>query len=333
MPKVLVYGDVMLDVYITGSVKRDSPEAPGVPILSQHDIEYYPGGAANVAANIASLGGAPLLIGVVGPDPSAEILETVVTGVAMELMVRRDGRTTAKTRFVADGRHLLRLDMECPDSLDAADERELCARLPALVKRADAVVISDYAKGAVTPMLAALLIRLAKLNGIPVVVDAKQPAAQYFHGATVIKPNLKEIAAALGMQEPPQTDKDVVRAATLLWSKSKGTPYILLTRGEKGMCLVGDEGAMKVEPHAVKEVDVTGAGDTVAAALTMALARGEDIIEAAHFANAAAAVVVTKWGTACPTPAEVQFFYDRDSDRDRAAGRPVAPEAVQNRLH
>jgi D-beta-D-heptose 7-phosphate kinase/D-beta-D-heptose 1-phosphate adenosyltransferase len=149
----------------------------------------------------------------------------------------------------------------------------------------------------------------------------------------VIKPNLKEIAAALGMTEPPRTDREVVRAATLLWSKSKGTPYILLTRGDKGMCLVGDEGAMEIKPHTVREIDVTGAGDTVAAALALALARGEGILEATHFANAAAAVAVTKRGTARPSPEEVLFFYDRDSGRDRATRLPVAAEGVAGRLH
>ena len=334
--KILVYGDVMVDVTVTGSIKRESPEAPGVSVLSDTVMSEAPGGAANVAVNIASLGGHVMVLGVIGRDASGTLLDAAfaeIDNVGCELMICDETRTTSKTRFIADGRHLLRVDIEQPQPLREADETELLARFAAFGPLVDAIVISDYAKGAVTPRLAAALVRLGQARGIPVIVDAKEPAAKQYHGATVIKPNLKEIAQALNLKALPE-GKLAENAARLLLARSEGTKYVLLTMGDKGMVLAGNHGGvMTVPPHPVEAVDVTGAGDAVAAALALALASGEDIIEATHFANAAAAVVVTKPGTARPTPAEVMFFYDRDSGRHRAARLPVAAQGASHWLH
>jgi D-beta-D-heptose 7-phosphate kinase/D-beta-D-heptose 1-phosphate adenosyltransferase len=334
--KILVYGDVMVDIYVTGAIKRDSPEAPGVHVLSDTAMNEAPGGAANVAMNVASLGGQAMVLGVIGRDASGALLDasfTDVDGVGTEFLIRDAGRTTSKTRFVSDGRHLLRVDMEEALPLAGEDETELLKRLRKFGRQSDAIVISDYAKGAVTPKLAAAMVRLGNQNSIPVIVDTKEPAAQHYWGATVIKPNLKEIAGALGMKTVPD-GRDAARAAQLLLLRSAATRYVLLTMGERGMVLASrDGGVLEINAHPVNAVDVTGAGDAVAAALSLALANGEDIIEATHFANAAAAVVVTKSGTARPTPAEVMFFYDRVSGRDRAARLPVASQGAENWLH
>jgi D-beta-D-heptose 7-phosphate kinase/D-beta-D-heptose 1-phosphate adenosyltransferase len=335
-PKILVYGDVMLDVYVTGTVKRASPEAPGVPVLSDYEMRYLPGGAANVAANIVALGGEAMVLGQVGADPAAMMLKMVLIekGVSMEFLVREQSRTTAKTRLVGDGRHLVRLDIETPAPISGEDEADMMDKLLDLVPQAQAIVISDYAKGAVTPRLAAGVIGMARPRGIPVVVDAKEPDAKQYRGATVIKPNLKEITIALGMKEPPSSQNVAVKAASTLLTKSKGTEYVLLTRGEHGMALVGRANTMVIPAHEVRAVDVTGAGDAAAAALALALACGESIVEASLFANAAAAVVVTKSGTATPTPAEVRFFYDdRDSGKPRAGRSSMAEAEASNRLH
>jgi D-beta-D-heptose 7-phosphate kinase / D-beta-D-heptose 1-phosphate adenosyltransferase len=333
--KVLVYGDVMVDVYVTGSIKRDSPEAPGVRVLSDTVMSEAPGGAANVAVNIASLGGEAMVLGVIGRDASGTLLDTAladIDGVGCEFLIRDEGRTTSKTRFMADGGHLLRVDMEEPSPLKAEDETELLERLRKYAPQADAIVISDYAKGAVTPRIATALISDGIKHGVPVIVDAKEPGARRYSGATVIKPNLKEITLALKLKAIPE-GKDAVKAAQMLLIKQE-TKYVLLTMGERGMVLAAHHGhVLEIKAHPVKQIDVTGAGDAVAAALALALASGEDIVNATHFANAAAAVVVTKSGTARPTPAEVMFFYDRISGGDRAARLPVAAQGAANWLH
>ena len=333
-PKILVYGDVMLDVYVAGTVKRDSPEAPGVPVLSDHEMVYFPGGAANVAANVAALGGEVIVLGMVGPDPSASMLEMALAdmGVSMEFLIRETSRTTAKTRVVGDGRPIVRLDMETLAPLSGEDETETMAKLSVLVPQSQAVVISDYAKGAVTPKLAAGVIRVARSWGIPVVVDAKQPLAECYYGATVIKPNLKEAAEAQKRPIPTKVH-DALSYAGVIWLRGK-SQYVLMTMGALGMALACAGGeVLHLPAHTVKEVDVTGAGDAVAAALAMALARGEDIVEASLYANAAAAVVVTKRGTACPSPDEIRFFYDHESGRPRARRSSMAQDEASNRLH
>jgi D-beta-D-heptose 7-phosphate kinase / D-beta-D-heptose 1-phosphate adenosyltransferase len=334
-PKILVYGDVMLDIFVTGAVLRDSPEAPGVPVLLMADMTEQPGGAANVAANVTTLGGRAMVMGVVGTDAPASVLESRLASlnVAMTFVVRPEGQTTSKTRFVANGRHLLRADADAHALLSPADEDGLLEYLRDLVPQSDAVVISDYAKGAVAPKVAEEVIAMARKRGIPVVVDAKAPHAPHFYGATVIKPNLKEIAIALGLMETPTTQDEAVKAACRLLWKSERTEYVLLTRGKQGMVLVGRHNTVVLPAYEVKQVDVTGAGDAVAAALALALARGDGIVEAAHFANAAGAVVVTKSGTVCPTPEEVGFFYDRDCGRHRVARSTMAQNEIPHWLH
>lgn len=333
--RVLVYGDMMLDTMLAGAIGRMSPEAPDAPVVAVEDIAWAAGGAANVAVNVAALGGEARLIGPVGAGPTGEIIEHLANkaGVTTALLPRPRVRATSRVRIVADGRQVMRMDFDEVTPLTAREEAAVLAELPGVVKQADVLVISDYAKGAVTPRLASRLIAMAASFGVMTVVDAKAPAAAHFRGATLVKPNLKEIARACRCAEP-RTDEEAAAAAEAL-RRAARAGFVLLTRGEQGMCLAAERGVVHIAAHAVKAVDVTGAGDTVAAALALALARGDDIVAAARFANAAAAVAVTKRGTAAPTVEEVEFFYagDQSGSGPHGADQGLAGERAHGRVH
>lgn len=329
---ILVFGDLMLDIMVTGTCHRMSPEAPCAPVLLARGTTHRPGGAANVAANVTAMGGYATLIGALGCDMEGGLLTTSLSGqVKTHFLVRDAVATTSKIRFVGDGKQMMRVDHEDPKPLTDA---EIARTLPELVDhatRSKAMVISDYAKGMVAPELAAKMIAVSRDGRIPLIVDTKTPLAKHFFGATVLKPNLPEIAAALGCPEP-QTDEQAADCAWALWHATN-VMYVLLTRGAAGLCLVGAPGVLHIPAHPVTALDVTGAGDAVSAGLALAMARGASIDEAARFANAAGAVVVTQRGTVAPTPDEIGFFYDpHDSVRDRA-GPSLARSAAQNRLH
>lgn len=330
---VLTYGDLMLDVLVTGSCRRMSPEAPSAPVMLMDGIAVAAGGAANVAVNVASMGGRSTLIGAIGADATGALLSQCLqaSGVATDLLTRDWIHTTAKVRMVEAGRQLMRLDVEEIAPLDAEAEDGMLAHLLEHLPKAHAVMISDYGKGAVTPKVAAKLIMAAALHGTPVIVDSKTPAAKHFVGAGVIKPNLAEIAAAMACKEP-ETDADAAACAQALM-RQVGATFVVLTRGPRGLCLVGETGVLHFAGHAVKEVDVTGAGDAVAAGLALALAGGESIVEAARFANAAGAAAVARLGTAALTFDEIQFFYDCDVREHHRAGQGMAGERASNRLH
>jgi D-beta-D-heptose 7-phosphate kinase/D-beta-D-heptose 1-phosphate adenosyltransferase len=330
---VLVYGDVMVDILVNGKVTRMSPEAPTAPVMMLDKVAFAPGGAANVAACVAAIGGQPHLFGMIGDDPAGQILDHELErlNIASDVLTREGRRTTAKARFVGDGRQIVRIDNEEVAPLAGADETEMLERLLDAAGKARALVISDYAKGAVTPAIASRLIMAALALDLPVVLDAKAPAAPHFRGATVVKPNLKEIAGALRRPEP-ETDHDAGECAQTL-RRAMCAAAVVLTRGPKGVCLAADPGELHIAGHAVTAVDVTGAGDAVAAGLALALASGAGIVEAARFANAAGAVAVTKRGTVAPTFDEVEFFYDCDRSWPRKADQGMAGEGAHGRLH
>jgi D-beta-D-heptose 7-phosphate kinase/D-beta-D-heptose 1-phosphate adenosyltransferase len=330
---VLVYGDVMLDVMIAGGVKRMSPEAPSSPVVSMTGWDFWPGGAANVAVAVAEMGGRANLIGVIGDDPVGQMLREALqkTEVDFLLMTRSTSQTTAKLRMVVDGAQLMRLDRETVQLLEKEDEDEILARVLAAVHKAHIAVISDYAKGTVTPTIASKLIRSAMALGVPVVVDAKQPAAPHFAGASVIKPNLAEIAKALGRPEP-ETDKAAAECAQALRKQCRAMS-VVLTRGAKGLTIAAEPGEVHIEGHRVTAADVTGAGDAVAGALALALASGAGILDAARFANAAGAAAVTKRGTVPPTYDEVDFFYDCDVRANQRPQQSMAGEGLHGRVH
>jgi D-beta-D-heptose 7-phosphate kinase / D-beta-D-heptose 1-phosphate adenosyltransferase len=320
---VLCVGDVMLDRFVGGTVRRISPESP-VPVLSMADAKVLAGGAANVARNIAALGGRCTLIGVVGTDTAASDLAAALrdpVGITPRLVSIAGRPTTEKTRFVAHGQHMLRADREVTAPIDAATEAALLAMVEAELATHQVLVLSDYAKGVLTDRLVSEAIRLADRAGVSVVVDPKSPDATRYRSARVITPNLQELRQASGID--PDGNHQTVAAATRVRDIS-GIGAILVTRADKGMTLVdGDAPALHIPARARQVADVVGAGDTVVATLALAIGAGGSLGEAATLANAAAGIVVGKQGTATVSRAELT------SEIEAAYGRGVVPSSVK----
>ena len=294
---VLCLGDVMLDHYVHGSVTRISPEAP-IPVLKIDREAITLGGAANVAANLAGLGARVLLAATVGQDEAADKLIGLLAGVAETGGIFRDATrpTTLKTRFVSGAQQLLRADREISAGLATEREAELLAYCLSVLDQVQAIAIADYAKGVVTPALAQQLIKEATRQGIPVVVDSKIETYTPYAGAAVLKPNRRELYLATGM--PVDTDDQVAAAAERLIELT-GVKAIVATRSEQGMSVVvSGQPAVHLRTEAKEVFDVSGAGDTVAATLALALAGDYTLLEAAELANHAAGIVVAKMGTA-----------------------------------
>jgi len=304
--RVLCIGDVMLDRFVSGNVKRISPESP-VPVLSISGSQSFPGGAANVARNVASLGGQCTLLSVVGRDAVARELEATMqsmAGVTCSFCVSPDRPTSEKIRFVAHGQHMLRADAEVTAAIDAAASQELLDTVDRLVARHDVMVLSDYAKGVLTDAVLRGCIAAAKAAGLPVVVDPKSVDLRRYAGASVITPNSKEVHDATGI-DPTDDDLQAEAAGTALL-ESAAVDAVLVTRAHRGMTLVtGSLPALHVEASAREVFDVVGAGDTVIATLSVALGAGLELAEAARLANFAAGVVVAKRGTATVTQTEL----------------------------
>jgi len=304
--RVLIVGDVMLDEYMWGTVSRISPEAP-VPVVAVRSESLKVGGAGNVAANVSALGGQAVLIGLVGNDAAAERLshELELSGVKSDgLIVDRTRPTTVKSRVVAGSQHVVRFDRES----DAPASRAIRARVVAAVRErlpeADVLLISDYAKGLVGPGLVREVLALASRSRTLVAADPKVQHLALFKGVTVVAPNHHEAAAAAHI--PVRSEADLIRVGRVLLRRLK-VRAVLITRGEHGMSLF-EAGKPAVHiPTVAREVyDVTGAGDTVVSALSLALASGADMHEAAVIANFAAGVVVGKRGTATVTRRELE---------------------------
>ena len=305
---ILCIGDLMLDDFVYGDVSRISPEAPA-PVIRVSREDVIVGGAGNVARNIASLGAKCLFVGVIGDDVTGKILRFELNrdrrGIASHLVVDRQRPTTRKLRFVSEhySTHLLRADWEVARPVDARVEAELIKQALALLPKADAVVLSDYAKGVLTPRLTRAVIERAKKLGKPVIVDPKGSDYSVYRGATIITPNRKELSDAT--RQPVDTHAEVAAAAHTL-ARAVGSKAVLVTLSEDGMLLHASRAApVHVSAHSVKVRDVSGAGDTVAAVLAVMLAAGADFDSAMRAANAAAAVVVGKSGTATVSIAEL----------------------------
>jgi D-beta-D-heptose 7-phosphate kinase/D-beta-D-heptose 1-phosphate adenosyltransferase len=305
---VLCIGDVMLDDFVYGEVSRISPEAPA-PVIRVQREDVIVGGAGNVARNIASLGAKCLFVGVIGDDVSGEILKMEFgrrSGVVSHLVVDRSRLTTRKLRFVSEqhSTHLLRADWEVARQVDAKTERALIKRALALLPRAGAVVLSDYAKGVLTPKLIRAVIDRAKKLKKPVIVDPKGSDYSIYRGATMITPNRKELAYAT---RHVVGTADQLAAAARELGRAVASEAVLVTLSEDGMMLQMRKGKpVHVPAYSVKVRDVSGAGDTVAAVLGVMLAMKADFESAVRAANAAAAVVVGKPGTATVSAAELR---------------------------
>ncbi len=297
---VLCVGDVMLDDFVYGEVARISPEAP-TPVLAVSRSELMIGGAGNVARNIAGLGARCVLVGVVGADDAARTLGAKLDNeAAIEpyLIVDAERPTTRKVRFVSEhhSTHLLRADWELAKGIDSTTESKVLDVAMAALPRAGSVVLSDYAKGTLTPRIICALIEAARKHAKPVIVDPKGKDFSIYKGATLITPNWQELAQAA--RAAIETEADIVAAAADV-NRMVGSKAVLVTRSEEGMSLIPDRGEpVHVAGYPVKVRDVSGAGDTVVAVLSVMLACGAGFEEAMRAANAGAAVVVGKRGTA-----------------------------------
>ncbi|MAL79241.1 MAG: bifunctional heptose 7-phosphate kinase/heptose 1-phosphate adenyltransferase [Sneathiella sp.] len=330
--EALVIGDVMLDRFVYGRASRISPEAP-IPILSITHQSQMPGGAGNVVRNIASLGGRARLVSVVGEDAEGIELEALFKthNAMMPHLVKSVGRpTTVKTRFIADGQQLLRGDHEASHPLQPKTAGNVLKTFQEVAASADIIVLSDYAKGVLSDTVLRHVIAHAKGKGIPVIADPKSRDFSRYAGVTLLTPNRKEMVAASGM--PCDTNYQVEEAARSLMAKA-GISAILVTRSEAGMSLVTADEAHHIRAEAQEVFDVSGAGDSVVAALALAVAAGASLKDAARIANLAGGIAVSKSGTAAVTKAEVkQSLHNMEIGglEMKVTGLDAAMERVSN---
>jgi len=306
---VLCVGDLMLDDFVYGDVTRISPEAP-TPVLAVRRSEIDVGGAGNVARNIAALGAHCIFVALIGNDDAGLVLTDALAklkgGITADLVIDRARQTTRKVRFVSEhhSSHLIRADWETLEPISAQSEATLIAYAEAALPQVGAVVLSDYAKGVLTPRVVRAVIDAAKRLGKPVVVDPKSHDYSIYRGATLITPNAKELAAAA--HHPLADEQDIAAAAAEL-ANAIACDAVLVTRSEEGMTLhVTGEPPVHIPAYPVKVRDVSGAGDTVAAVMGVLLAMKAPFEPAMRAANAAAAVVVGKRGTATASLAELR---------------------------
>ncbi len=303
--RIICLGDAMLDKYVYGTVDRISPEAP-IPVIAVQRQTAMPGGVGNVARNVAALGGNAILIGVAGHDDAGKELKRLIASehrMIADLVYAKDRPTTVKTRFMAGGHHLLRADEgEGADEISKEIEDQILRIFDAELEEADAVILSDYAKGALTNRVVTEAIKRTKAAGKPVVVDPKSRDYARYSGATFLTPNAKEVGIATGIR---CVDDDAAAKAGGIARDAAGSDAMLVTRSEQGMTLVDAAGAHHFGAQAQEVFDVSGAGDTVIATLTLALTAGASNAQAVALANAAAGLVVAKVGTAVIHPNEL----------------------------
>lgn len=308
--RILVVGDVMLDHYIWGDATRISPEAP-VPVVDIAKDTWTAGGAANVALNIASLGARCTVAGFIGKDEAGRMLREILHERAIDT-VSTPGKaaTIVKTRVLVQHQQLCRLDREAAPEAYRVEPSAIERLLEKHVTACDAVILSDYAKGILTDALVARVTKLARAAGKLVALDPKPKRKLAFHGLDVITPNKREALQLAGLEWAPHSPypaADVCRRLHELYA----TRHLVITMGEDGMLLSSEGRILKTIPTAAREVyDVSGAGDTALAGLVLALAARADLETAAHFANAAAGVVVGKLGTATVTPDELKAYVN-----------------------
>jgi D-beta-D-heptose 7-phosphate kinase/D-beta-D-heptose 1-phosphate adenosyltransferase len=316
--RILVIGDVMLDHYQWGDATRISPEAP-VPVVHVAKETDTIGGAANVAGNVAALGGSVEIVGAIGRDANGDKLRARFQekGIVFDdrfMLDKGQGRTITKTRIIVQNQQLCRLDFEdapgvyrgihSPVNLDLIESK---------IREADAVILSDYAKGVLTRGSIGRFAAMAKKCGKIVALDPKPASAGQFRNLDLVTPNLKEALELSGLYFGSDEGIDYQKICDVIWKKYR-TGNLVVTLGADGMLISRDGGAAKIIPTAARQVyDVSGAGDTVIAALTLALASGSSLEQAAHFANAAAGVVVGKRGTATVTPEELASYVAHGS--------------------
>jgi len=294
--RVLVIGDLILDRFIWGRVNRISPEAP-VPVVDVEDQNFALGGAANVASNIVSLGGNATVMGIVGLDRAAERIRDILAGQDIDFLAIEDKRpTTVKTRVIAHNQQVVRFDQESRDKLSGRSLKAMLSGIDNAVREHDAVIVSDYKKGVITKQAVERIIKAAGRKFVA--VDPKVGHFHLYKGVSLITPNLKEASEGSGVEI--RDEASLKKAGKALMKKC--CKAVLITRGEGGMSLFENGRVSHIPTMAQHVYDVTGAGDTVIAVLTMAYASGASLAEAAVIANHAAGIVVGEVGTATATP-------------------------------
>lgn len=304
--KIAVIGDMMLDGYFWGDVKRISPEAP-VPVVEVGDEFYRFGGAANVALNILKLGGIPYPIGVIGYDNDGKIFTSLINENQMHadgIFIDESRPTTAKTRVIAHNQHVVRIDKESKDYINEEMRKKIFSYLESHLKKLDGIILQDYNKGVLTPELIEKIISLANRNDILITVDPKFNNFFAYRNVTVFKPNRKEAEEVLGIKIRNTSDVSLAGKTILERLKAKN---VLLTLGEEGIVVFAEQQPEKRMPtKAIKVADVSGAGDTVISTLTMALAANANILEACYLANFAAGIVCSEVGI---VPIEIDRLF------------------------
>ena len=296
--KILIIGDLMLDEYVFGETTRLSPEAP-VPIVETEKTIHVPGGAANAANNVSSLGDETILVGVVGKDENAKILIELLSkkGIKINGIIKDPKRpTTIKSRIVSQGQHVVRVDKESRELISTRIEKKILNFVKKAINNIDIILISDYAKGVITPSFSQAIINLAKKAGKQVLVDPKGKDYSKYRSCFMILPNLKEIQEALKIQI--KNLKKLPQAAKMLLSHVN-SEAVLITLSAEGMALLEKSGKYTSIPSAdVKVVDISGAGDTAIAVFALSLAAGADFYQAMSLATHACSVSIGKMGTA-----------------------------------
>ncbi len=326
--RVLVIGDFILDEFVWGSVDRISPEAP-VPVVSVNRETFMPGGALNVAHNIRTLKSQAVPCGIVGRDLWGRMLakEMRRQGIETGGVIYDSGRrTTLKTRVIAHSQQVVRFDREDVQEMKKEDSKKVLEFVKQAIPKVDAVIIEDYGKGMITSDLLTMVVREAKKVKKPVLVDPKEKHFDYYKGVTCLTPNRKEAFAAYGRSESGKP-VDLLDVGRSLLDRFE-SEAVLVTMGEDGMMVFERNGPVTKIPTAAKEVyDVSGAGDTVIAVFSMALAAGASMREAAVISNYAAGVVVGKIGTATLTPEELIASFPagarKHAQRRKRTGRHV----------
>ena len=314
--RVVTVGDAMLDEYLVGSVDRISPEAP-VPVVRVNARRYALGGAANVVQNVAASGAECVLVAAIGADAAGDQLARMLRDIGVDTarMIRIARPTTRKTRVLARSQQLVRIDEESDADLDPKDAARLADAVEDALADAGALVLEDYNKGVLVPAVIRRAIDTARKRKLPIIVDPKYRNFFEYRGATVFKPNRRELESALGAAVDMEHPEAIPAALQRL-----GVEHLLLTLGERGMLLASASQPPRSIPTVAREVyDVVGAGDTVTAYLATVLAAGGSAIEAAVIANYAAGVEVGKLGAATVTPVEVLEAYDHFATQPEAA--------------
>jgi len=305
--KILVIGDIILDRYIFGKVSRISPEAP-VPVVEVTEESYRLGGAANVANNIIALGGKAYISGIIGKGSAGRIVRDLIEekGIGVDYIFEDTRRTTVKTRIIAGNQQVVRFDIEDRRRLEGKAKELFLSMIKNALNDFDAVIVSDYKKGVVSEELFRILVNHKKKNGIFLAVDPKVGHFRLYKQVSLITPNIAE--ASHGAEVEIKDERTLIKAGFNLLKKL-ACDSVLITRGEEGMSLFEKRDSEVIVTHlptvARKVFDVTGAGDTVIATITLAHVSGADLVSAAKIANVAAGIVVGKVGTATATPEEI----------------------------